>query len=103
MIVFVADQNSFARSPHSMKFIVFFQALQACKYRRVFLRLIFFGAKGVVAEGIEPDCFGLIGGKGFWEHWPAHELRWKVARIDLYYTYGYEVCSEVAVMVDMMT
>lgn len=75
MVVFVADQNSFARSPHSMKFIVLLQALQACKYRRVFLRLIFFGAKGVVAEGIEPYGFGLIGGKGFGEHWPTHELR----------------------------
>lgn len=79
MVVFVADQNSFACSPHSMLFIVFFQTLQTCEYRRIFLRLVFFGAKGIVAEGIEPDGFGLVGRKSFGEDWPADELRFVVA------------------------
>ena len=74
MVVFVADQNSFARPPHSMLYVVLLQALQAREYRRVFLRLIFFGAEGIVAEGVEPDSFGLVGRKGFRQDWPAHEI-----------------------------
>lgn len=61
MIVFVADQNSFACSSHSMLFVVFLQALQTCEHGRVLLGLVFFRTKGIVTKRIEPDRFRLIG------------------------------------------
>jgi hypothetical protein len=69
MVVFVADEDSFAGPSHSMLDIVLFEALEACENWGVFFRLGFLGAKGVVREGVEADCFGLIAIEGFGEDW----------------------------------
>lgn len=69
VVVFVADENSFAGSSHAVLDIVLFEALQACEDRGVFFRLGFFGTEGVVREGVEAYCFGLIGVKGLGKDW----------------------------------
>ena len=63
----VADENSFAGPSHAMLVVVFFQAPEPCKDRGVFFWLVFLGAEGVVAEGIEANDFGLVGVEGFWK------------------------------------
>ena len=60
MVVFMTDEDSLAGSPHTVFHIMFFQALKACEYGRVFFRLCFFGSKGVVRERVQADCFGLV-------------------------------------------
>ena len=47
--------------------IVLFEALEAREDGGVFFWLGFFGAEGVVGEGVEPDCFGLVAVEGFGE------------------------------------
>ena len=68
VVVLVADENPFAGPSHAMLVVVFFQAPEPCKDRGVFFWLVFFGAEGVVAEGIEANGFGLVGVEGFWEY-----------------------------------
>jgi hypothetical protein len=60
MVMLVTNEDPFARSPHTVRDIVFFEALEAREHRGVFFRLGLFGAEGVVGEGIEADCFGLV-------------------------------------------
>jgi len=60
MVMFVTNKNAFASSSHSMSDIVLFEALKACQDRGVFFRLSFLGAEGIVREGIEADCIGLV-------------------------------------------
>jgi hypothetical protein len=60
MVMFVADKNAFASPSHSMSDIVLFKALEACEDGGVFFRLGFLGTEGVVREGVEADCFGLV-------------------------------------------
>lgn len=78
--MFVTDQDPFAGAAHAMLFVVLFEALQAREHRRVFFRLVLFGAEGVVAEGVEADGFGLVGGEGFGEDGPGRGLVWGVGR-----------------------
>lgn len=72
VVVFMADQDPFARSPHAMLFVMLLQPLQARDHRGVFFGLVFLRAEGVVAEGVEADRFGLVGGKGFGQHRSRH-------------------------------
>ncbi len=65
--MFVADEDSFAGSSHSMLDIVLFESLEACEDRGVFFRLGFLSAEGVVGERVEADRLGLVGVKGFGE------------------------------------
>ena len=60
MIVFMADENPFTRPSHAMLAVVFFQSFQSGEDGRVFLWLVLFCAKGVVAQWIQPDCFRLV-------------------------------------------
>lgn len=60
MVMFVAYKNAFASPSHSMSDIVLFKALEACEDGGVFFRLGFLGTEGVVREGVEADCFGLV-------------------------------------------
>jgi hypothetical protein len=60
MVMFVTNKNAFASPSHSMSDIVFFEALKACEDGGVFFRLGLLGAEGVVREGIEADCIGLV-------------------------------------------
>lgn len=48
MAVFMTNQDPFARPSHAVFFVVFLKTLEASKNGGVFLRLVFFGAKGVV-------------------------------------------------------
>lgn len=67
MIVFVADEDAFAGSAHAVLGVVFFEALEAREHGGVFFGLRFFGAEGVVGEGVEADCLGLIAVEGVGE------------------------------------
>jgi len=67
MVVFVADENSLAGAAHAMLYIMFFETLEARKDGGIFFWLGFFGAEGVVGEGVETDCFGLVVVEGFGE------------------------------------
>ena len=67
MIVFVADEDSFAGSAHAVLIIVLFEALEASENGGVFFWLGLFGAEGVVGEGVEADGFRLVAVKGFGE------------------------------------
>lgn len=48
MVVFVADEDSFAGSTHAVEDIVFFESFETGEHRGVFFWLRFFGAEGVV-------------------------------------------------------
>lgn len=52
MVMLMADQYSFARPSHAMQLVVLLQPLQSRNDRRVFFRLIFLGAEGVVAQWV---------------------------------------------------
>lgn len=67
MVVLVADQDALARPSHAVGLVVFFQTLEASEHGGVFFRLGLFGAEGVVGEGVEADCLGLVGVEGFRE------------------------------------
>ena len=67
VIMLVADQNSFARPSHAILMVVLFQSLQSCRDGRVLFWLVFFGAKGVIAEWEQADGFRLVGVECFWE------------------------------------
>jgi len=67
MVVFVADENAFAGAPHAVLGVVFFETLEAREDGGVFFGLGFFCAEGVVGEGIEADCLGLVAVEGFGE------------------------------------
>lgn len=43
-----------------MLLVMFFQALQSRKHRRILLRLAILGAEGVVAQRIQANSFGLV-------------------------------------------
>lgn len=64
MIVLVADQDSLAGAPHAVLDIVLFETLEAREDGGVFFWLGFFGAEGVVGEGVKADGFGLVGVEG---------------------------------------
>ena len=57
----MADEDALARSAHAMAIVMLFQPLQAREHRRVFFRLMLFGAKGVIAKREEADGGGLVG------------------------------------------
>jgi hypothetical protein len=59
--VLVADQDPFGGAPHPVQGVVFFEAFEARGDGGVFLGLGFFGAEGVVGEGVEADGLGLVG------------------------------------------
>lgn len=67
MVVFVANEDSFAGSAHTVLFIVLFEAFEAREDGGVFFWLGFFGAEGVVGEGVEPNGFGLVAVERFGE------------------------------------
>jgi len=67
VIVFVADEDSFAGAAHTVLDIVLFETFEARKHRRVFFRLRLFGAEGVVREGVETDGLRLIAVEGLGE------------------------------------
>lgn len=67
MVVFVTDEDPFAGSAHAMVLEVFFETAEAREDRGVFFWLGFFGAEGVVGEGVEPDGFGLVAIEGVGE------------------------------------
>lgn len=67
MVVFVADEDSFAGSAHAMLIIVLFEAFEAREDGGVFFWLRLFGSEGVVGEGVEADGFGLVAVEGFGE------------------------------------
>ena len=67
MVVFVADEDTFAGSAHAVLFIVLFEAFKAREDRGVFFWLGLFGAEGVVGEGVEADGFRLVAVEGFGE------------------------------------
>ena len=73
--MFVTDEDSFAGSAHAVLVIVFFEALEACEDGGVFFWLRFFGAEGVIGEGEEADCFGLVAVEGFGELWGIRGLQ----------------------------
>lgn len=60
VIVFMADQDSFAGSAHAMFHIMLFQSLQTCEYRGILFGLMLFGAESVVAEGEEANGGRLV-------------------------------------------
>ena len=60
MVVLVADQDALASSAHAMLGIVFFQALQARKNRRVLFWLAIFCPKRVVAQREQANRLGLV-------------------------------------------
>jgi len=60
MIMLMADEDTLTRSPHPILLVVLFEPLQPRKYRRIFLRLIFFGAKCVIAEREQANSLWLI-------------------------------------------
>lgn len=64
MVVLMTDQDGLAGPSHAMLFVVLFQPLQPVFHRRILLRLSLFRAKGVVAERVETDGFGLLLVKG---------------------------------------
>lgn len=65
--MFVADENAFAGAAHTMLGVVLFETFEAREDGGVFFRLGFFRAEGVVGEGVEADCLGLIAIEGFWK------------------------------------
>ena len=65
--MFVADEDAFASAAHAVDIVVLFETLEACKDGGVFFWLGFFGAEGVVGEGVEADCFGLVAVEGVGE------------------------------------
>jgi len=67
MVVFVADEDSFAGSAHAVLLIVLFETFETGEDRGVFFWLGFFGAEGVVGEGVEADGFRLVAVEGFGE------------------------------------
>lgn len=60
MVVLVTYENALAGAAHAVLLIVFLQALQARKNRRILLGLICFGSERVVAERVEADSVGLV-------------------------------------------
>jgi hypothetical protein len=67
VIVLVAHENPFASSAHTVHDIVLFETSEACEDGGVFFRLGFLGAESVVGEGVEANCFGLVGIEGVGE------------------------------------
>ena len=67
MVVFVADEDTFAGSAHAVLFIVLFEAFEAREDGGVFFWLGLFGAESVVGEGVEADGFRLVAVEGFGE------------------------------------
>jgi hypothetical protein len=65
VIVLVAHQHALAGAPHAMDNVVLLQSLQAGQHRRVFLGLVFLGAKGVIGQRVEADCLRLFGVERF--------------------------------------
>lgn len=64
MVVLVADEDTFAGAAHTMRDIVLFETFEAREDRGVFFGLCLFRAECVVGEGVETDCFWLIGVEG---------------------------------------
>ena len=64
VVVLVADQHPLTGPSHAMLLVVLFQSLKPGQYRGVFFRLVFFGAKGVVAQRVEANCLRLVGAEG---------------------------------------
>ena len=60
VVVLVTDQDALAGSAHAMFFVVLFQSLETRVHRRIFFRLVLFGAKGVVAEREKADGWRLV-------------------------------------------
>jgi uncharacterized membrane-anchored protein len=52
VVVLVADEYAFTCSAHAMFLVVFFEALQSRKHRRILFWLTILGAECVVAERI---------------------------------------------------
>jgi len=60
MIVFMANEDAFASASQAMELVMLLEALQAREHRGVFFGLVLLGAKGVVRERVEPNCFWLV-------------------------------------------
>lgn len=60
MVVFVADEDALACTPHAVLDIMLLEALEARENRGILLGLGFFGAEGVVGERVETDCLRLV-------------------------------------------
>lgn len=75
VVMFVADQDPLARPAHAMLIVMLFQPLQSRQHRGILFGLVLLGSKVVIAEGVEADRFGLVGGKGFREN-GAVSCRW---------------------------
>ena len=63
VVMFMANQDPFASPSHAIFIIMLLQAFQARQDRRVFLRLGFLGAEGVVGERVQADSLWLMGGE----------------------------------------
>lgn len=63
MAMLVAYQNSLTGSAHAVLLIMFLQPLETGKHGRVLLRLVLFGAKGVVRQRVQTNSFWLVAGE----------------------------------------
>ena len=67
----MTDKDALTGAPHAMVVVVLFETLKAGLYGGVFFGLVGLGAEGVVAERVQTDAFGLVGGEGLGENGPV--------------------------------
>lgn len=63
MAMLMAYQNSLTGSAHAILLVMFLQPLETSKHGRVLLRLVLFGAKGVVRQRVQTNSFWLVAGE----------------------------------------
>lgn len=63
MAMFVAHQNPLAGPAHAILLVMFLQSLETSKHRRVLLRLVLFGTKGVIRQRVKTNSFWLVAGE----------------------------------------
>lgn len=64
MAVLMAHQNSLTCSAHTILLVMLLQPLETGEDRRVLLRLVLFGSKGVVRQWVQTNGFWLVVGEG---------------------------------------
>lgn len=63
MAMLMAYQNSLTGSAHSILLVMLLQPLETGKNGRVLLRLVLFGAKGVIRQRVQTNSFWLVAGE----------------------------------------
>jgi len=75
VVVLVTDQNSLTRPAHAMLLVVFLEALQARKHRRILFWLTVLGTECIVAERVEAYRLWLVAVEILGECGPAIQVR----------------------------